>query len=118
MVWNLILVNLFEVILALSPPSESENEVLLMPVGHWKGTFLSWERLQLGYCSSSTYSPEMVESIAIQVPASSEVELILDVTESRSVGNFEVKLSGCELLLRDMKERVILGSLLKLVQVL
>ena len=51
------------------------------------------------------------------IPSSSKVELILDVTESRTSRNLKVKLVLLELALAKVKDRDIIQSLLELDQV-
>ena len=52
--------------------------------------------------------------MVVMHPPASEVELILDVTESRSVRKYKVKFNVCELLLRNIEHNQVLSPLLKL----
>ena len=63
------------------------------------------------------YSPEFIHTIVVLIPSSSEVELILDVTDSRIFRNYKVKLMLLELVAEKIKDRKFIGLLLKAEQV-
>ena len=83
--------------------SECKENSLLFPYWHWENAFRSWHFLEICTLTVRHYLSKLGIVVPIQIPPSTKIEAVLEVSEAHSIGESEIEFIGLELLLRNTK---------------